>query len=229
MFSSFPFFTRKANGARTQTLATSRGALTIVPACSADQLTGLTIDDGLGFFWHHRSDLQLDALKKIAATPAGCVTVAHDGATIVGYVTIGAPDPDVRWGRDHIKGLYELGGIEVSRAWRRQRVADAILATTFGGDAYTDAIVLATGYRWCWDFEESGLDVRAYRDALHRLFCKFEFEFFATDEPNIAWYPDNALIARIGKRASRDLVARFKALLFEDAGADYALGEFVGR
>jgi len=229
MIFSFPFLNRKANTPHAQSLTTPRGVVNIVPACPVAQLDELTIDARLGFFWHNRSDLQLDALKKIAATPEGCVTIAHDGKTIVGFVTIGAPDPDVRWGRDHIKGLYELGGIEVSRDWRRCGIAEALLNTTFAHDRYTNAIVLATGYRWCWDFEESGLSARDYREALHRLFRKFEFEFFDTDEPNIAWYPDNALVARIGKRAPRELVAQFKALLFENAGSDYALGEFVGR
>ncbi|MBI5305808.1 MAG: GNAT family N-acetyltransferase [Chloroflexi bacterium] len=210
-------------------LATARGELTIVPACSVALLDQLGIDDGLGFFWHNRPDRQLDALKKIAATPDGCVTIAHNGTMVVGYVTIGAPDPDVRWGRDQIKGLYELGGIEVSRNWRRAGIGEAVLAATFTDDSYAEAIVLATGYRWCWDFEGSGVNLRDYRDALHRLFRKFGFEFFDTDEPNIAWYPDNALVARIGTRASRELVAQFKALLFESVGSDYSLGEFVGR
>ncbi len=226
---SFPFFSRKAHESHTQQLETSRGMLTVVSACSVELLEQLGIDEGLGFFWHNRPDLQLDALKKIAATPGGCVTIAHDGKQVLGYVTIGLPDADVRWGRDHIKGLYELGGIEVSRNWRHAGIGGAVLSATFAGDAYAEAIVLATGYRWCWDFEESGVNVREYREGLNRLFSKFGFEFFDTDEPNIAWYPDNALVARIGKRAPRDLVARFKALLFENSGADYSLGEFVGR
>lgn len=208
---------------------TSRGTVTIVPACALEEMNKLGIDDGLGFFWHNRPDLQLDALKKIAATPEGCVTVAHDGTRIIGYVTIALPDPDVRWGRDHIPGLYELGGIEVSRNWRRAGIGAMILNATFTEEAYANAIVLATGYRWCWDFEDSGISVREYRDNLHRMFQKYGFEFFDTDEPNVAWYPDNALVARIGKRASRDLVKKFKALLFENTGSDYVLGEFIDR
>lgn len=208
---------------------TPKGTLTIVPACPVAVMEKLGIDEGLGFFWHNRADLQLAALKKIAAMPDGCVTIAHDGAVIVGYVTIALPDVDVRWGRDRIPGLYELGGIEVSRNWRRARIGEAIMQATFGGDAYADAIVLATGYRWCWDFEESGVSVREYRDGLNRLFAKYGFEFFDTDEPNIAWYPDNALVARIGKRAPSKLVKQFKALLFENSGSDYVASEFVGR
>lgn len=58
---------------------------------------------------------------------------------------------------------------------------------------------------------------------------RFGFQFFDTDEPNIAWYPENALVARIGKCAPADLVAKFKALLFENLGSDYSFSEFVGR
>ena len=64
---------------------------------------------------------------------------------------------------------------------------------------------------------------------LHRVMQRLGFEFFDTDEPNIAWYPDNALVGRIGKNASAELVRKFKALLFENPGSDYALSEFVGR
>jgi acetoin utilization protein AcuA len=210
-------------------LITPQTTLTIQPACSTQVLETLSIDAGLGFFWHNRPDLQLAALKKIAAVPDGNVTIARHAHTIVGYVTIGLPDPDVRWGRDRIPGLYELGGIEVSRDWRRRRVAEAILRATFAGDAYADAIVIATGYRWCWDFEESGVAARDYRDGLHRLFRKFGFEFYDTDEPNIAWYPDNALVARVGARAAPELIAQFKTLLFENSHAGFGASEFVSR
>ncbi|MBI5653744.1 MAG: N-acetyltransferase [Chloroflexi bacterium] len=210
-------------------LITPQATLIIQPACPTQVLETLSIDAGLGFFWHNRPDVQLAALKKIAALPGGNVTVARNDRAIVGYVTLGLPDPDVRWGRDHIPGLYELGGIEVSRTWRRRRVAEAILRATFAGDAYADAIVIATGYRWCWDFEESGVSVREYREGLHRLFQKFGFEFFDTDEPNIAWYPDNALVARVGARAAPELLARFKTLLFENSHAGFIAREFVSR
>jgi len=213
-----------------QQLKTERGVITVQIATSPREIEPLGIDEGLGFFWHQRPDLQRDALIKILQRGLGRVSIAYtQERIIVGYVTVTVPDPDTRWGRDQIDGLYELGGIEVGRAWRSFGIGRAVMAEMFSNGAYDEAIVLATGYRWCWDYESSGMSVREYRDVLHRMMRRFGFEFFDTDEPNIAWYPDNALVARIGKRASDRLVRSFKALLFENLGSDYALSEFVGR
>ncbi len=209
-------------------MKTHRGTITIIPACLYEVLQTLGIDDGLGFFWHNRPDLQRDALLRIAAEPSGRVTVAHNAdQKIVGYVTITPPDADTRWGRDHIDGLLELGGIEVAREWRGLRLSDALLKATFDRGAFDKTIVIATGYRWCWDMESTGLTVREYRDMLNRVFERYGFKFLETDEPNIAWYPDNALVARIGSRVSEKLQVQFKALLFERIGSDYASSEFL--
>ncbi len=213
-----------------QQLSTPRGIITVTVATSPQEIEKLGIDDSLGFFWHNRPDLQRQALIKIASQPYGRVALAYNAdCAIVGYLTVAPPDEDTRWGRDRFEGLYEMGGIEVGRKWRGLRISRALLAAAFSNDAYDQAIVIATGYRWCWDYESSGMSIREYRDRLHRMMQRFGFKFFATDEPNIAWYPENALVARIGKRAPADLVAKFKGLLFENLGSDYALSEFVGR
>lgn len=212
-----------------QQLNTARGTITIKIA-SAKEIEQLRMDDGLGFFWHNRPELQHAALVKIARQPRGRVSIALTAdRVIVGYVTVTNPDPDERWGRDRIPGLFELGGIEVGRTWRSFGIGRAMMAELFGNGEYDKSIVLATGYRWCWDYESSGMTMREYRDVLHRMMQKFGFQFFDTDEPNIAWYPENALVARIGKRAPNDLVNKFKGLLFENLGSDYAFSEFVGR
>ena len=46
------------------------------------------------------------------------------------------------------------------------------------------------------------LTVREYRNMLNKMFGKFGFQLLETDEPNIAWYPDNALVARVGPKVS---------------------------
>ncbi len=211
-------------------LTTPRGAITIVPACPAAEIAAMSIDPGLGFFWHNRPDLQHEALAKIAGLPCGRVTVAHTAERmIIGYVTVALPDEDTRWGRDRIEDLYELGGIEVGRAWRGCGISRGLMEGMFGNGVFDKAVVLATGYRWCWDYESSGMGIREYREMLHKLMQRYGFQFFETDEPNIAWYPDNALIARIGKRAGRDLQAQFKGLLFENLGSEYVMSEFVRK
>ncbi len=207
---------------------TRRGPLTILPEAPAAVIQALGIDEGLGYFWHNRPDLQKEALVKIAGMPGGRVALAHSPAgVIVGYVTITLPESDERWGRDKIPGLYELGGIEVSRNWRGAGVGKAILQAVFPPDAFAHEIVIATGYRWCWDIESAGLTVREYRNMLNAMFARFGFQLMETDEPNIAWYPDNALVVRIGPKASPQLLKSFKALLFERPGSDYVTGEFA--
>ena len=207
---------------------TAKGVLTLLPACPVEVMQSLGIDPGLGYFWHNRADLQREALLRIAAQPNGWVTIGHSAErAIIGYVTVSVPDADTRWGRDHIDGLLELGGIEVGRAWRGLKLSDQLMKATFGEAAFDRQIVIATGYRWCWDVESSGLTVREYRDVLHRVFYRYGFRFYETDEPNIAWYPDNALVARVGPRAPQTLLSQFEGLLFERPGADYASSEFL--
>jgi acetoin utilization protein AcuA len=211
-------------------IESKRGVLTVVPRCPPELVSALGVDEGLGFFWHSRPDMQHDALVKIAELPDGNVTLVHnESRVIVGFVTVALPDQDIRWGRDRISGLYELGGIEVARGWRGLGLSRALMAALVDDGRYDRSIILATGYRWCWDYESSGMSVRDYRDVLHRTMQRAGFEFFDTDEPNIAWYPDNALVARIGKQAPGDLIKKFKALLFENVGSDYAMTEFIGR
>ncbi len=207
---------------------TRRGPVTLVSLCSAPEIEQLDIDDGLGYFWHNRPDLQRLALIKIASETHGRVALAYTSQNvIVGYVTITLPELDTRWGKDQIPGLYELGGIEVSRAWRGTGLGRAILASVFTPQAYAAEIVLATGYRWCWDIESAALTVREYRNMLNRMFEEHGFRLYETDEPNIAWYPDNALVARIGPHVPSSLLAKFKGLLFERPGSDYVSNEFA--
>jgi acetoin utilization protein AcuA len=212
----------------TRQMETRKGIVTIVTSCTYSILEGLDIDAGLGFFWHNRPDLQRAALLRIAADPQGRLTIACSAERkIIGYVTVTPPDADTRWGRDHIEGLLELGGIEVGREWRGLGLSDALMKDTFTGPTFDKVIVIATGYRWCWDVESAGMTIREYRDMLHRVFQRYGFNFFETDEPNIAWYPDNALVARIGPRVPAQLQAQFKSLLFERLGSDYASTEFL--
>ena len=188
----------------------------VIPDCPAARIQELSIDSGLGFFWHNQPDMQRQALLRIASEPGGRVALAHTSqGIIIGYVTITLPEADTRWGRDQLPGLYEMGGIEVSRDYRGAGLGRALLASVFTPEAYAAEIVIATGYRWCWDVDSARISVREYRCMLERMFGAFGFKIYATDEPNIMWYPDNALVARIGPQVPPELNDKFMGLLFE--------------
>jgi acetoin utilization protein AcuA len=168
----------------------------------------LRVDEGMTAF-ARRPDLEKALLRRIARDPDGTLVIAHtpDGR-IVGQVSI-AP-ADGRWA--DVDGIYEIA-IEVSRNWRRLGLAQRLLSFTFAHEEYEDVIVLAMGYSWHWDMEEAGISPLAYRDLLARLFGKFGFTSYVTDEPEIAMSVANVLMARVGSRVPADLFEAFHGRL----------------
>lgn len=196
-------------------LETPKGRLLIEDRCTPERLQALRMAPDLGIFWHAQPELQHEALVKIAALDRGHVVAAYqpDG-TIVGFVAVHPPADFSRWGKLQMAELIELGGIEVSRAWRQCGVARRLLQALFDTGDYEDQIVITEALRWCWDLDESGLNVTQYRQMLLRLFGQFGFERYLTDDPEIARFPGNALAARIGSRTRPECVARFQNALF---------------
>jgi acetoin utilization protein AcuA len=88
------------------------------------------------------------------------------------------------------------------------------LEVAMGTGRFEDKIVLATLYHWHYDLEHSGLSSYAYRRLLERLYGSVGFRVYKTDDPEIAYYPSNSLMARVGPRASPELRAAFEHLLF---------------
>ncbi len=196
-------------------LETPQGTLIIEDRCTSQRLKTLGMAADLGIFWHARLGLQHEALIKIAELGQGHVVIAvHDEVTIVGYIAMHPPADFSRWGPLHLGDLIELGGIEVSRNWRRCGVARHLLQALLDTGAYEDKIVIAEALRWCWDLDETGLSVTQYRQMLLHLFGQFGFERYLTDDPEIADFPGNALAARIGPRARPESIAWFKNALF---------------
>ncbi len=198
-------------------LHTPNGTLIIETHCTPEKLEQWQLADGLGIFWHGDLERQKEALISIAGKPESNVVVARtDDGTIVGFLTISAPDPNERWGKDHTPGLLELGGIEVARAWRGFGVARKLLEAAFQDGEYDDCIVFATAYSWCWDLDGMKMDVATYRKMLNTVFRPFGFEPYVTDEPNIRYYAGNALAARVGPNVPLKLLRQFLDLLVQD-------------
>lgn len=199
-------------------LQTACGSITLMDRASVDFLAARPLDPGLGVFSHysrHAAEVQGNALRRVAGLSAGRVLAAvHDGR-IVGFLIFHPADKELRWGRDPFPELLELGGIEVSRDYRRLGIAQALMALAFGSGDFEDRIVYAAGYTWCWDLEGSGLSKAAYRERIVALFKRFGFDEHGTDEPNIRFDWCNVLMVRVGRRVSLAAHRRFLGSLFE--------------
>jgi len=159
-------------------------------------------------------DRQHQALVGIARDPDGCVTVAVDGDTIVGYAAFHRPDPFERWGKDETRGVYELGAVEVAPSYRGLGLAKRMLKATFETGRFDDKLVLATLYYWHYDLERTGMTPFRYRDLLVRLYGSVGFEPTTTNDPDIFAYPENALMVRVGPRTPEAVKASFEKLRF---------------
>lgn len=201
----------------TQVLETARGPIALVDRATPDLLSRLPLDPGLGAFSHYSryaAEIQGKALERVPGLPEGRVLVALHEGRIVAFLTFHPPDREVRWGHESFPELLELGGIEVSRAYRGLGIALALMGLAFGGGEYDARIVYATGYTWCWDLETSGLAKGAYRNRIVALFKRFGFDEHVTDEPNIRFDWCNVLMVRIGPRVSLRAHRTFLGLLF---------------
>ncbi len=185
---------------------------TIVPCAPPELLAGLRPHPGLDAF--RRPQAQHEALLAIAAEERGCVTVAYDPAdrVLVGYVAFHAPSPVETWGEDRSGALVELGAVEVADAYRGQRLAERMLASSFAGGRFDDTVVFATLYRWHYDLTRTGLGELGYRRMLERLYGTVGLVPMDTTDPEIAHDPANRLVARVGPRAPERVVNEFERL-----------------
>jgi len=159
---------------------------------------------------------QHQALIELAGDPDGCVTIATDGERILAYAAFQRPEAFERWGKDETGGVYELGAIEVAPECRKRGLAKRLLEETFKTGRFDDKVVVAALYYWHYDLGSSGLSAYAYKEMLERLYKSVGFVPFTTDDPDIFPYVENALLARIGERAPKEVVESFR--FAEDQG-----------
>jgi acetoin utilization protein AcuA len=154
------------------------------------------------------------ALVGIAALPDGCLSFARLAHRLIGYCTVHPPDPIERWSQSRVPGVFELGAVETSSTHRGRHLARRLLEATFSTGRFENKIVLATLYHWHFDLEGTSLTTYAYRQLLERLYGSVGFRVFPTDDPEIAYYPGNSLMARVGPQASPELITEFERLRF---------------
>jgi acetoin utilization protein AcuA len=200
-----------------RTLSSPYGPIELWPCGDPEVLERLELDLALNAF--RPAQQQHAALVGIARLEDGCLTFARLAHRVVGYAAFHPPDEIERWSGSHVPGLLELGAVETSGAHRGRHLARRLLETAIGTGRFEDKIVVATLYHWHYDLEGTGLSTYAYRKLLERLYGSVGFEVFKTDDPEIAFYPGNSLMARVGPRSSPELRAEFDRLRFLGPGA----------
>jgi acetoin utilization protein AcuA len=194
---------------------TPKGEVIVEHRCPAGKLAQLEMGPGLGIFCRYNSEQQLVTLVKIAARPDSWVTIARADDTLIGYVTFHPPSAYTRWGKRPIEGLLTLGGIEISTEWRRFGIARAILDEALADPVIEDLIIIAAGMAEYWDTDGAGLTTANYRAMLASMFFPRGFRRYKTDEPDMASYTGNFLVARIGSRVPPERVRAFEDSLFQ--------------
>lgn len=181
-----------------------------VETCVASQkLEGLVIDSTLDMF--RKPEEQKKALQGIAKD-GGCITIAVDKNTIVGYAAFPHPSEVESWGEDKTGKLIELGAVEVSERYRGQKIAERLLHGTFATGIFDSTIVFATMYFWHYDLKRTGLTDFAYKRLLEKLYRKAGMVPFATSDPEIKSSAANQLMARVGVNTPAEVKAEFDRL-----------------
>ena len=179
---------------------------------SSEKLASYTLHEDLKAF--RPSHQQHKALVEIAGLEEGRIIVIRKDDIIVGYVTYLYPDPLERWAEDRIPNMIELGAIEVIPSYRGTGAGKKLLEVSFMDDAMEDYLVITTEYYWHWDLKGTGLSVWDYRNMMERMMTTANFEYYATDDPEITSHPANCLMARVGSRVGTETLERFDKLRF---------------
>ncbi|MGQ9825375.1 MAG: GNAT family N-acetyltransferase [Desulfotomaculales bacterium] len=191
-------------------LQTPKGVVFLEGPAEGAYLETLTMNSLLNNF--RPADRQKTALVKITELPDGMIYLARHHREIVAYVAFHRPDEYSRWSR-HPRVL-EMGGIEVSPAWRQCRIAENLLKLAFSNERLEDFIVITTEYCWHWDIKNTGLSLWGYQQVLTRLFGQVGLKKVTTDDPDILEHPANVLMAKIGSRVSKEDIALFEKMRF---------------
>ena len=133
---------------------------------------------------------------------------------IIGYAIAAAPSRTSRWAMVDSLPILELKAVEVAWPFRNQCIARDLLTCLFSGSDFDDQIVYLSAYAWLWDTAHTGLSCNDYREMLMRLYARFGFESFPTNDPNVCLKPENIFMARIGRNISSKDRECFKWLRF---------------
>jgi acetoin utilization protein AcuA len=167
------------------------------------------MDDTLDMF--RKPQMQKQALQEIAKD-GGCITIAVSKNKVIGYAAFHHPSEVESWGEDRTGRLIELGAVEVSQAYRGQKIAERLLLDTFNTGIFDSTIVFATMYFWHYDLKRTALTDFAYKRLLEKLYRKAGMVPFATSDPEIKSSAANGLMAWVGPNTPTEVKAEFDRL-----------------
>ncbi|MCX6023738.1 MAG: hypothetical protein NTZ05_18805, partial [Chloroflexi bacterium] len=137
-------------------LATSRGDIAIFSHATEQMIADLAVDNGFGAVF--RASRAREEFTRIARREDGNVLLAvATPGVIMGYLLLERPIPVAwqqrvmhqRWAE--CEAIVELAAMEVSRNFRRLRVAEGMLRVVAADPGLQDKIVIATALRRYWD------------------------------------------------------------------------------
>jgi acetoin utilization protein AcuA len=201
---------------RQSRIDTERGPVILLDNCSADDLVPLNMDISFTHYARYNPIIsEKISLERAIADPHTIVVVAAtETHRIIGFAILEPAGPDDRWSRLPGRLMMEVAVVEVSRSWRSLGLSKAMLRLLTGTPVAEDRILYMVGYSWTWDLEGAGLAAIDYRTMMIRLFRRFGFEVFQTNEPNVMLRPENLFMARIGSRVAADRFKQFRLVLF---------------
>ncbi len=178
----------------------------------ADRLRSFQMHTQLDAF--RKPKEQFNALVEISELPEGRIIIAHDGETLLGYVTFHYPDEMERWSEAGMKDLLELGAVEVADDYRGLGLGSRMIRIAFEDGQLESYIIFTTEYYWHWDLKGSGLSVWEYRRMMERLMKTVNMVWYATDDPEICSHPANCLMVRMGDDVPLESREQFDRIRF---------------
>ena len=145
---------------------------------------------------------------------ANVVLATTEPQRIIGFGVLTYPGAGERWAELGLQLMMEVKAIEVAKDWRFAGIASRMLQMLVDHPLIEDKIAYMVGYSWTWDLEGTRKTAREYRAMLTRLFGRYGFQEYLTNDPNVCLKPENVFMGRIGKNISQVIRDRFKWLRF---------------
>jgi hypothetical protein len=182
--------------------------LTIIHNATPPEIDARAISDGLCSIIRN-PQLRRRVYRALAADVQARLTLAVTDGEIVGRAVV-APS----FGRWKTLPRVREFAIEVAREWRHTGLAHRLTAAALRDPAAGDEIIVAFTLPSAWDPEHERLTLPEYGRLLIESASRHGFERRSTDEPEVRWQRDAALLVRIGARVPPDAVAAFDRARF---------------